>query len=123
MNLAIGLILGLLSSFLNIGGGPFNLIVLSYFFSMDSKTAALNSLYIILFSQVANLISTFIQGEIPSIKWGMLISMMISGAIGGYVGRRIAKHIDNEKTDRLFFVLLGIIVLLGIYNIVQYATC
>lgn len=84
--------------------------------------AALNSIYIILFSQVTNLISTFVQGEIPSTKWEMLIGMMISGAIGGYVGRRIAKHIDNEKTDRHFFVLLGIIVLLGIYNIVQYAT-
>lgn len=105
MTLAIGLILGLFSSFLNIGGGPFNLIVLSYYFSMDSNMAALNSINIILFSQVTNLISTFVQGEMPSIKWEMLIGMMISGAIGGYVGRRIAKHIDNEKTDRLFFVL------------------
>ena len=42
--------LGILSSFLGIGGGPINLVVLFFFFSMDTKTAAQNSLYTILFS-------------------------------------------------------------------------
>ena len=36
----IGFLLGVLSSFLGIGGGPINLMILSFFFSMDSKTAA-----------------------------------------------------------------------------------
>ena len=44
----IGLALGIMSSFLGIGGGPINLVVLGYFFSMQTKTAAQNSLYIIL---------------------------------------------------------------------------
>ena len=35
----IGLVLGLMSSFLGIGGGPINLVVLFYFFSMETKTA------------------------------------------------------------------------------------
>ena len=42
----IGLLLGIMSSFLGIGGGPINLVVLHFFFAMDSKTAAANSLYI-----------------------------------------------------------------------------
>lgn len=33
----IGLVLGLMSSFLGIGGGPINLVVLFYFFSMQRK--------------------------------------------------------------------------------------
>ena len=49
----IGLVLGLMSSFLGIGGGPINLVVLFYFFSMETKTAAQNSLYIILFRSPA----------------------------------------------------------------------
>ena len=36
----IGLVLGFMSSFMGIGGGPFNLAVLSYFFSMGTKEAA-----------------------------------------------------------------------------------
>ena len=42
--LLIGFLLGMLSSFLGIGGGPVNLVVLFYFFSMDTKTAAENSI-------------------------------------------------------------------------------
>ena len=40
----IGLFLGLMSSFLGIGGGPINIMFLSLFFSLDSKNSALNSL-------------------------------------------------------------------------------
>ena len=54
----IGIVLGLLSSFLGIGGGPMNLAALFYFFSMDTKTAAENSLYIIFISQSASLLSS-----------------------------------------------------------------
>ena len=52
----IGLLLGIMSSFLGIGGGPINLMVLGYFFSMSTKEAALSSLYIILFSLLAGLL-------------------------------------------------------------------
>ena len=38
----IGLVLGIMSSFLGIGGGPINLVVLAYFFSMSTKEAALS---------------------------------------------------------------------------------
>ena len=40
----IGLFLGCMSSFLGIGGGPINLVELYFFFSMDTKIAASNSL-------------------------------------------------------------------------------
>lgn len=43
----IGIVLGMLSSFLGIGGGPVNLVVLFYFFSMETKQAALHSIYVI----------------------------------------------------------------------------
>ena len=62
----IGLVLGLMSSFLGIGGGPINLVVLFYFFSMETKTAAQNSLYIILFSQITSLLTTQRAGVHPA---------------------------------------------------------
>ena len=43
----IGMLLGIFSSFLGIGGGPINLVVLFFFFSMSTKEAAQSSLYII----------------------------------------------------------------------------
>ena len=61
----IGLLLGIMSSFLGIGGGPINLVVFFYFFSMDTKTAAENSLYTILFSQIASLLFSILSGNLP----------------------------------------------------------
>ncbi len=49
-SLGVGIVLGVLSAFLGIGGGPFNLTILDYFFSMDTKKAAKASPFIIMFS-------------------------------------------------------------------------
>ena len=102
--MVIGLALGLMSSFLGIGGDPINLVILSYCFSMDSKTAAANSLMIILFSQAANLITA------------TLILMVLGGIGGGIVGRILNHRMDNRAVDRLLMVLTGVIVLICVYN-------
>ncbi len=117
---AIGLILGILSSFLGIGGGPINLVVLFYFFSMDTKTAAENSLYIILFSQIASLLSSVVTNSIPAFSINILILMAIGGITGGIAGRMCNKKIDNRRVDQLFIGLMIIMILINIYNIYKY---
>lgn len=115
----IGLALGVLSSFLGIGGGPINLAVLYYFFSMDSKTAALNSLYIILFSQGASFLNTLIGRTVPEFEWTVLIAMAVGGVAGGTVGRSLSRRMDNRAVDRLFFWLLLVITGISVYNLVR----
>ena len=115
----IGLVLGLLSAFLGIGGGPINLAVLYYFFSMDSKTAALNSLYIILFSQAASFLSTLVRNTVPEFEWAVLIVMVVGGVVGGTLGRSISKRLSNAGVDRLFFWLLIVITGISCYNLVR----
>ena len=112
----IGLALGLLSSFLGIGGGPINLVVLYYFFSMDVKTAASNSLYIILFSQAASLITTVVTGKIPVFSWSMLILMILGGLFGGIAGRAVCRKIDSSTVKKLFIALMALIIVICIYN-------
>lgn len=116
----IGLVLGILSSFLGIGGGPINLVVLFFFFSMDTKTAAQNSLYIILFSQIASLIHTLATGTIPEFGFGILVLMVVCGILGGAAGRKINRLIDSTSVDRLFIGLMVLIMLICVYNIVQF---
>ena len=115
----IGLALGVLSSFLGIGGGPINLAVLYYFFSMDTKTAALNSLYIILFSQAASFLSTLARNTVPEFAWPVLIVMLIGGVAGGTLGRSISKKLTNSGVDRLFFWLLIAITGISVYNLIR----
>ena len=113
----IGLALGVMSSFLGIGGGPINLVVLYFFFSMDTKTAAANSLYIILFSQLASLITTLATHTVPPFRWPVLAVMVAGGIGGGMAGRMLNKRMDNKLVERLFIGLMGLIVMICVYNV------
>lgn len=106
----IGLALGVMSSFLGIGGGPINLVALYFFFSMNSKTAAGNSLFIILVSQLSGLTTQFITGAIPDFKWLWLTVMVAGGFLGGIVGRRLNKSFSEKNVRQLFICLLVIII-------------
>ncbi len=119
--LAIGLALGILSSFLGIGGRPFNLVILFYFFSMDTKTAAQNSLYIILFSQVTSLITTLLTRSVPPFEWMALLLMVAGGIGGGMVGRKLNRRLDNAAVDKLFMGLMVVIICISVYNTLRYA--
>lgn len=88
------MLLGIISSFLGIGGGPINLVVLGYCFSMDSKTAAVISLYIILFSQLASLLAALISG-VPDFP-PMALALMVAGGIGGGIAGRCSEQKDGQ---------------------------
>lgn len=118
---AIGLLLGVMSSFLGIGGGPINLMVLGYFFSMGTKDAALSSLYIIMFSQITSLVQTFASGNIPEMEIAYLVFMIIGGIMGGTIGSRINKKISDHGVDKLFIFLMAVIVLINIYNALKFS--
>jgi uncharacterized membrane protein YfcA len=115
----IGLLLGMISSFLGIGGGPINLVVLYYFFSMETKEAAQNSLYIILFSQTANLINTIVKDKVPDFGWGLLGLMIVGGILGGVVGKKINRKIDSKLVNKLFVLSMCCIMLICIFNLIQ----
>ncbi len=116
----VGLLLGIMSSFLGIGGGPINLVVLSYFFSMETKTAAANSLYIIMFSQAASLMNTLCTGTVPEFAIGSLGVMVLGGVLGGMLGSRINKTIRDRTVEKLFIMIMLVIIGINIYNIIQF---
>lgn len=117
---AIGLALGICSCFLGIGGGPINLVVLHYFFSMDTKTAAANSLYIILFSQMTSLLATLIAGTVPNFQPPMLIWMIAGGIGGGIIGRACNRRMDDWAVEKLFMGLMGVIILISLCNCFRF---
>ena len=116
----IGTILGILSSFLGIGGGPINLPVLHYFFSMETKTAAQNSLYTILFSQAASLAATLATGTVPEFQLPWMAVMVAGGMLGGMGGRVLNRRLSGEQVTRLFIGLMLVIVGICLYNAVRF---
>ncbi len=119
--LMIGLLLGIMSSFLGIGGGPINLVVLGYFFSVDTKVSAQNSLYIILFSQIANLLTTLITGSVPPFDLLTLALMVGGGVGGGVIGRSLNRRLNNRAVDKLFVGLMAVIIGISLWNLWQYS--
>lgn len=118
--IVIGISLGMISSFLGIGGGPANVAVLFFFFSMDAKEAAKNSIYIIIFSQISGIITAFSTGTIPDFTWINLISMVLGGISGALVGAAISKRMNNQGVEKLFKVLLLVIAAMAFYNVLKY---
>lgn len=116
-----GLILGVVSAFLGIGGGPLNVALLFFFFSMDAKEAARNSIFIILFSQAASLISTLIQGTVPAFRWEHLLVMAAGGIGGALLGAAVSKKLSSKSVERLLLGLMLVILGINLYNVAVYA--
>ena len=117
----IGLILGAISSFLGIGGGPFNIMVLCYIIGMETKQAVENSLYIILFGQAANLILMFLSGAALSVHISRTLLMICGGVGGGVLGRKCKMRMNNAMVEKLFIILLLVIICICACNIFKFA--
>ena len=114
--IAVGLALGVMSSFLGIGGGPINLVVLFFFFSMETKVAAQNSLYIILISQITSLLTSIVTASVPQFHINWLAIMVFGGISGGMFGRKINKKLNAAVIDKLFSGLIVLIVCISCHN-------
>jgi len=117
--LLIGLFLGVMSSFLSIGGGPINICILTIFFSMEPKEAAVNSIITILFSQGAQLLAIASTKGIEAFLLPILPVMMIGGILGGIIGSRFNKMYDSEIIAKVLDVVLVLLILLNIYNVIH----
>ncbi|MCF0229803.1 MAG: sulfite exporter TauE/SafE family protein [Parasporobacterium sp.] len=115
----IGFALGALGSFLGIGGGPFNVAALTYFFAMPMKKATQNSLFIVLCSQIFGTGQNLITNGLPDVKILILIGMIVCGILGSEIGRKIHRKIDNRQATMLFEGVMILILCINVYNIIR----
>ncbi len=116
---AVGLFLGMISSFLGIGGGPINLAVLYLLFGMNAKAAVANSLYIILFGQAANLAASLLTGSVPPFRWETLCLMAAGGIGGGVIGRMLDRRLSGRSIEVLYLVLMVVLIAVSIWNFLR----
>lgn len=115
-----GLMLGLMSAFLGIGGGPINTAFLVLLFSFTLKESAVYSVAIIFFSQLSQLITIFINNQFVPYKEYLpivLIAMAVS-VIGGIIGSKFNKKLSNKAITNIFSVTLSIVAVINVYNAV-----
>ena len=113
----IGFVLGLLSAFLGIGGGPINVAVIMFLFALPAKSASICSLVIIFFSQASKLGSVAIAGNLLSYDLSMLPAMIGGGVLGGLIGGALHKKVSEKATVALFAGAQVLVFSLCILNI------
>lgn len=116
----IGLGLGIMGSFLGIGGGPFNMAVFYFFFSMNTKKAASNSLYVILISQITGALSNVVSGSLPPVSIPLLAAMVFCGIAGSEIGNRVNRHLNETQVTRLFEAAMLLVMGICIYNMYRF---
>lgn len=113
----IGIFLGMISTFVGIGGGPINIVALTLFFSMETKDAAVNSLILILFSQASKILNTSITKGLGTFDLTMLIYMIPAGVIGGIIGSKLNKQVSSKYITKVFNGVLVFIIGITLFNI------
>ena len=118
--LIVGFGLGMLSSFLGIGGGPLNIAILAWLFSMNTRDATINSIFIIFFSQLSSLLIIASTTGYSSFDLSMLSYMLIGGVVGGFIGTSFSQKLTDRKIENIFYFTLTGIFLINIYNMGRY---
>lgn len=101
----VGVLLGILSSFLGIGGGPLNVAIFMLLFGMEIKEATFASIITIMFAQIAKVVTILIGGGFGSYDLSMLPYMAVAGVVGGLIGSLVAKKISGKVTAIAFNVM------------------
>lgn len=117
----VGLILGLLSAFIGIGGGPFNIAFLCLLFGMDMKDATVSSLVIILIAQISVLGTALAQGTMSAVHTPVLLAMLPGAVIGGICGTVCNKRFQNVGLMTVYNCVLIVIGLINVFNVFKYS--
>src|SRR5699024_714195 len=100
--------------------GPFNVAILALCFSMNAKESALNSIFIIFFSQLSALMLLMFITGFGSLDLSMLLYMLSGGVLGGFVVSKIANRIDGWLVEKIFEVGIILIIVISVLNVVNY---
>ncbi|MEG0277152.1 MAG: sulfite exporter TauE/SafE family protein [Coprobacillus sp.] len=110
----IGFLLGVTSSFLGIGGGPINVAVFTFFFSMDLKKATIYSIATILFSQSSKLITIAMTVGFEKYDCSILLYIIPTAIVGGIVGSYFNKKLNNHNIAKIFKISVMFIIFINI---------
>jgi len=117
--LLAGVLLGTISSFLGIGGGPINVALIIFLFGCGIKTAAVCSIITILFAQASKLAFVLVSGAFFSHDLTMLPFMVVGAVIGGWAGSQLNKTLPEKTVEKVFNNVQVLVFLICMYNIFQ----
>lgn len=117
--LFVGSVVGALSVFLGIGGGPLNIIVLVGMMSFSAKESAPYSIAMIFFAQIPKIIKLVAFPPQENFRW-ILVPLIVAAAIlGGQIGTIINHKSTEKQVNRIYAFLMFGLLIVCIFNIVN----
>lgn len=113
----VGFCLGVISSFLGIGGGPINVVAFVYLFGYDTKVSAISSIVTILFAQISKLSLVLFTTGFGIYDLSVLPFMIVGAIMGGYLGSKLVLKLAEEQINRDFNYVTGLVFLICVYNV------
>ena len=119
VSLAVGGFLGVCSSFLGIGGGPINVALIIYLYSVSTKTATICSLVTILFAQISKLATVALDTGFAVFDLSVAPAMVVGAIAGGFLGASLSKRFSEAGVERAFNAVQLLVLAIALFNIVR----
>lgn len=113
----VGVVFGMIATFVGIGGGPINLVALAMFFSLSTKEASVISIVMILFSQATKLVQVGIAGDFVKYDLSILFFMIPAAIIGGLLGSKLNRKFTDKQIHSLFNLVMIFIIFTTVINL------
>ena len=119
VSVVTGCFLGMCSSFLGIGGGPINVALIIYLYSVTTKTATICSLITILFAQISKLLTLAFTTGFSGYDLSVAPVMVVGAIAGGFIGAVLNKRCKEESVDKAFNAVQMLVLAITVFNIVR----
>lgn len=110
------LLLGIISTFLGIGGGPINVSLFIFLFGFDIKTSTLFSIASIFFSQLSKNIFEIINLNFKNHNLIPLVFIIPAAILGGFIGTKLNIFSSNKFIKKVYNITTLSVILLNIFN-------
>lgn len=114
-----GLGLGIISTFLGIGGGPINVVAIILVFGYSTKLAGFSSIINIFFAQISKTASIMFGSGFGAYDLSVLPFMLVGAVSGSLIGSQIVRIFSDKQIDRFFNTAQVLIMGLCCFNILR----
>lgn len=116
----LGVLLGAVSIFLGIGGGPLNVSLLVIFFGYTMKESSVYSIATVFFSQITKIISILVSQQYLQFDLALVPWLILVGILGGLYGTKINQKISNETITKIYDLFMIGMSALTVFNIIRF---
>ena len=113
-----GVLLGLICTFLSVGGGTISMPIFMMFFVLSVKQATAYSIAIMLFSHLSRLVTMGFSQNYSYFDLTMLLFVIPAAVLGGLVGAKFSKIFSDDIVKKSFITVVSAVILLNIVNLI-----